>query len=340
MLPAKIKFALIGCGYWGANFLRILAGSPLVTLVSVCDTDAGRREAMQALYPHVTFTGDIADVTGDTEIHAAVICTPVETHLPLTEQLLRSGKHVLCEKPLTSTAQECLYLYDLAQQMQRCLMVGHVFEYNSVINYMQHMIAADQIGPLRYLQFTRMGLGPVRRDVSVVFDLAAHDVAIALSIAGTMPLSVMATGQSFQPSGLEDVAFIQLIFPRGVIASINVSWLDPIKQRLVKVVGRDKMLLFDDLSLGEKLKIVEMGQNYQDAKGDFGSFQLSVKDGQIIIPNLQYPESLLTELEHFAECIRTGAVPRTDGRYAYRVVRVLEAAQESIRHDGKKIWIT
>ncbi|MBS1593802.1 MAG: Gfo/Idh/MocA family oxidoreductase [Bacteroidetes bacterium] len=340
MVAAKIKFALIGCGYWGANFLRVLAGSPLVTLVAVCDTDADRRAAMHAQYPHITFTGDISDVTSDMGIQAAVICTPVETHLPLTELLLRSGKHVLCEKPLTGTADGCLYLYDLAQQMQRCLMVGHVFEYNSVINYMQRMIAADEIGPLRYLQFTRMGLGPVRRDVSVIFDLAAHDVAIALSIAGAMPLSVTATGQSFQSSGLEDVAFIQLTLPGGVIASINVSWLDPIKQRLVKIVGRDKMLLFDDLSLGEKLKIVEMGQNYQDPKGDFGSFQLSVKDGQIIIPNLQYPESLVTELEHFAECIHSGSAPRTDGRYAHRVVRVLEAAQESIRQDGKKILIT
>jgi predicted dehydrogenase len=339
MISGKIKFALIGCGYWGANFLRIISGSSLASLKYVCDTDTERLSALMRKFPNITFVSDIAEVIQDPEVQAVVVCTPVETHLPLTEMLLKSGKHVLCEKPLTATSDGCQYLYELAKQQQLKLLVGHVFEYNSVIRYMKSMITQGQIGHVHYLQLIRMGLGPVRKDVSVIFDLAAHDVAIAISMLGRMPVAVSATGVSYLKTELEDVAFIQLEFPDRVLASINVSWIDPIKQRLVKVVGEKKMLVFDDVSIGEKLKIIETGTNYQNNQGDFGSFQLSVKDGEIVIPNLHYPESLVCEFEHFADCIANNTEPLTNALYARQVVQVLEAAQASVRKGGQKIRI-
>ncbi|MBS1618519.1 MAG: Gfo/Idh/MocA family oxidoreductase [Bacteroidetes bacterium] len=339
MKSREIKFALVGCGYWGANFLRIISNSEEATLCVICDTDGAKTTALAVRHPHVRFVDDVAAVASDPDIEAVVICTPVNTHLALTEMLIRAGKHVLCEKPLAQTSAQCGYLYTLAQEHKVVLLTGHVFEYNPVIRYMKQMIDDDALGAIRYLQLMRMGLGPMRSDVSVVFDLAAHDVAICISMMGHMPLSVMASGSCFVKEGIEDVAFMQLEFPGKVIAGIGVSWLDPIKQRLVKVVGEKKMMIFDDISVSEKLKIIDTGKNYQSTPGDFGSFQVSVKDGQIVIPNLQYTESLVTEFHHFSSCIRGREVPITDAAYAARVVRVLEAAQESIRQDGKKIYL-
>ena len=288
-------------------------------------------------YPHISFTNDVDQIANNPEIQAVVICTPVNTHFELTEKIIKAGKHVLCEKPLTDTASRCEDLNRLAQQNGVKLLVGHVFEYNSIIRYMKEMIYQNQIGRVLYLQLMRMGLGPVRKDVSVIFDLAAHDVAIAISLMKQLPISVSASGSCFLQEEVEDVAFIQLEFAEKVIASISVSWIDPIKQRVVKVVGAKKMLVFDDVSVGEKFRIIETGKNYQTSPGDYGSFQLSVKDGEIIIPNLQYTESLVNEFDHFIACIKGTEEPLTDAAYAARVVKVLEAAQTSIRQGGKKI---
>lgn len=339
MKSREIKFALIGCGYWGAKFLRIISNAAEASLKVICDTDSSNISALSARHPQVSFVQDVAAIAADPEIEAVVVCTPVDTHLAVTEMLIRAGKHVLCEKPLAQTAAQCEYLYTLAQEHKVTLLTGHVFEYNPVIRYMKQMIDSNAIGAIRYLQLMRMGLGPMRSDVSVVFDLAAHDVAICMSMMGQMPLSVMASGSCFVKKGIEDVAFMQLEFTGGVIAGIGVSWLDPIKQRLVKIVGEKKMMVFDDISVTEKLKIIDTGKNYQSNPGDFGSFQVSVKDGQIVIPNLQYAESLVLEFDHFTACIAGRETPVTDAAYAARVVRVLEAAQESIRHDGKKIYL-
>jgi predicted dehydrogenase len=338
MASGKIKFALIGCGYWGVNFLRIISNSDLATLEKVCDTDTANRDLLANKYPHISFTVNVSEIIASTEIQAVVICTPVNTHFELTERLLKAGKHVLCEKPLTDKAETCEQLYQLAKKQNLNLLVGHVFEYNTVIRYIKGMLETDQIGRILYLQLTRMGVGPVRQDVSVIFDLAAHDVAIAISLMRQMPIAVSASGSCFLREGVEDVAFIQLEFSDKVIASISVSWIDTIKQRIVKVVGAEKMLVFDDISIDEKLRIVETGKNYQTAPGASDSFYQSVKDGEILIPNFQYIESLISEFEHFVACIKGEEEPLTDAAYAAKVVRVLEAAQSSIRQGGKKIF--
>ena len=330
----KIGIAVIGCGYWGPNFIRIIQNSDTAFLARICDIDESR---ISSKYPREIFTTRLEDIADDPLIEAVVVCTPADTHFDITKTLLLKGKHVLCEKPLSKNAAECEDLYQLSLQARKQLLVGHVFEYNEVIKYMKKLISTGEIGDMLYMQFTRMGLGPTRDDVNVVFDLAAHDVSIAISLMGAMPIAVTANGACFVNPGLEDVAFIQLEFPGKVFANINVSWIDPIKQRIVKVVGSEKMLLFDDVSIAEKLKIIKMGKGYQVSSGDFGSFQLSVKDGEIIIPNLQHPESLITEFDHFVSCIKGEEQPQTDARYAAKVVKVLEAADSSMHQNGKKI---
>jgi predicted dehydrogenase len=339
MTHSKIKFAIIGCGYWGPNFMRIIMHSESAELKIVCDTDLSKLSSLSLKNPTVYFTPNIDEILHDNEIQAVVVCTPVNTHFQLTEKLLKAGKHVLCEKPLSDKVSHCEILHQLATKNNLTLMVGHVFEYNNVVLYMKKLIDQNELGELRYIQFVRMGLGPIRNDVSVLYDLASHDISLAISFLRQMPLTVIANGADFLQKGIEDVAFIQLEFPNKVLVSISVSWLDPMKQRLLKIVGENKMLLFDDVSVSEKLKIVEAGKNYQTNSGDFGSFQLSIKDGEIVIPNIYHNEPLINELDHFIGCINNNIQPLTNAMYAKNVVAVLNAAQESIKNGGIKIAI-
>lgn len=340
MTNNKLYFAVIGCGYWGPNFIRILHQMDNVVLKSVCDINPQQWRLHQTKHPAIHFTVNIQDIIDDPNIDAVVICTPVNTHFELSEKLLKAGKHVLCEKPLTHHLEDSKTLTVLAERTQQVLMVGHVFEYNSVIQYMKERLRNGSLGKLHYLQFTRMGLGPVRKDVSVLYDLASHDISLAISFIGHMPIAVTASGSWFIQENIEDVAFVQLEFPNKIMVSINVSWLDPIKQRLIKIVGEREMLLFNDVSISEKLRIVTTGKNYQTSTGDFGGFQLSVKDGEIIIPNIPHPEPLITEIEHFIHAINTNTSPLTNGEYACNVAKVLDAAQLSMKQNGLKVQLT
>lgn len=339
MPTTKPNIALIGCGYWGSNFLRIMLNSPLVNLKTVCDADNERIGNIQNLYPAIKCTGNYYDIVNDPTIDAAVVCTPVNTHFDISLALLQNGKHVLCEKPLTPSAALCESLKQEADTQKRILLTGHVFEYHHAVKHMKNLIAGQAIGKVQYLQFTRMGLGPTRSDVNVIFDLAAHDVGMAQTLVGQMPLAVTANGSGINRNGLEEVAFIQLEFPDKVFAVINVSWIDPIKQRLVKVVGTKKMMVFDDVSATEKLKIIDTGTGYQLPGGDYGSFQMAVKDGDIVIPNLPVSEPLADEFNHFLNCIKGEAAPLTNATYAANVVRVMEAANQSLLQNGKKVLL-
>jgi len=288
------------------------------------------------LFPGVEFTTSFDDIVQNPAITAVIISTPVKTHFELAKQCLVAGKHVLCEKPMTQTSQEARELIELSRKKKLVLMPGHVFEFNSIVRYMKRLLDAKRIGEVIYISMFRTGLGPIRNDVNVVYDLASHDISILNLLLGSPPVTVSAIGKSFVKSSREDVAIISFEFPGKVIASLTVSWMDPIKQRLIKVVGTKKMLLFDDVS-AEKLKVINTGKNYQSLKGDFGSFQLSTKDGDILIPNIKYPEPLKLEYEHFINCIRKGKSPMPDAESGSSVVKVLEAVCQSIKQNGKKI---
>jgi predicted dehydrogenase len=335
----KLGIGIIGCGYWGPNFVRITNTHNRVSVRKVCDKDPVKLREISRRYPGLECVSDISTLLGDDSIHAVIICTPVVTHFDIARRSLMAGKHVLCEKPLTLSVVEAEALHEIAIQRGLTLMTGHVFEYNSIVLYLQSKILEDSFGDLVYIQMQRMGLGPARTDVNVAYDLAAHDISIVLMLLGQMPLSVSARGSSFISQDGEDTAFIVLEFPRRVLVQINVSWIDAVKQREIKVVGTKQVLLFNDISLTEKLKIFNNERNYQSADGDFGSFQLSVKDGDVFIPNISYPEPLSVEFDHFIDCTLHSKTPKTDSQNAIRVIRVLEAIDMSLRQDGAKVML-
>jgi predicted dehydrogenase len=335
----NLGIAIIGCGYWGSNFIRIVQNTPQVRIVALCDTDSDKLKNLTSLYPNLILTDEYDTILNDCNIDAVIICTPVITHFKITNAFLKSGKHVLCEKPLDITFLSGLELAQLAKNSGLTLLVGHVFEYHSIFKYMKKLVSIGTIGKIQYLHFTRMGLGLQRSDVNVVFDLAAHDVGMAISLLGIQPVAVSANGFGFNIDGQEEVAFLQLEFPDKVFVLIDVSWIDPIKQRVVKVVGTKKMLVFDDVSTSEKLKIIDIGNSYHQPNADYGSFQMAVKDGDIIIPNVPTSEPLVEEFIHFIECIKYKGDAITDGIYASNVIKVLEAANQSLRKNGERIWI-
>lgn len=332
-----IRFGIIGCGYWGPNFVRIVQQTNGVELIAIADVDPEKINSLSQKHPNTICTTAVDEVIQHPDIDAIIISTPVSSHYGLVSAALKAGKHVLCEKPLALTTNECNILERLAEMESKVLLVGHVFEYNRVVRYMKQAVASGKIGDVLYLSLLRTGLGPVRSDVNVTYDLAAHDISIILALLEQMPIAVSANGSSFIRKGIEDVAFATLEFANDLKANISVSWIDPIKQRQVKVVGSKKMLLFDDVSVSEKLKVFETGKDYQTDSGDFGSFQLSVKDGDIVIPNIPFREPLLEEFEHFVACIHGQEQPLTNAKRAGKVVTILEAIQDSLNNNGLKI---
>ena len=329
---------IIGCGYWGPHFIRLARESLQSRLILVCDTNLSRVKECRKLFPEVEFTVSPIDIVRNEDISAVIICTPVITHYRLAKQCLTAGKHVLCEKPMTQTSQEAKELIALSRRNKVVLMPGHVFEFNSVVQYIKRLIASKKIGEVIYINMIRTGLGPVRNDVNVIYDLASHDISILNLLLGNPPLAVSAIGKSFVNSNREDVALISFEFPSKVIASLTVSWMDPIKQRLIKIVGTKKMLLFDDVS-NEKLKVINTGKTYQSLKGDFGSFQLSTKDGDILIPNIIYLEPLKIEYDYFINNIIKGKAPVSDAENGLKVIKTLEAICYSVKNNGKKIYL-
>jgi predicted dehydrogenase len=252
---------------------------------------------------------------------------------------LESGKNVLCEKPLTYTSAESQDLIDVAKINNVKLAVGQIFEYNSCVQYTKKLLKENVLGDIMYLHFKRTGLGPIRQDVNAMWDLASHDISIALNLLGVNPISVSAFGQSYIQKDVDDVIFINLEFPNKVIANIHVSWLDPCKVRTATVVGTQKMLVFDDISLSEKIRIYDKGASYQPKSFDYSEFQLSLRDGGISIPNIKYDEPLKTEVMDFIDSIRNNREPYTNGVSGYNVVKVLEACQYSLENQNQKVTL-
>lgn len=290
---------------------------------------------MSILYPDVRMTPDLKEVLRDERVDAVIVVTPVNTHFDIVSHALHHGKHVLCEKPLTLSSIESEMLLVKGRQCGLTVMVGHTFIFNEAVIYLKDLMVKGSLGDIVYLSMLRTGLGPVRTDVNVVFDLAAHDISMLLYWLDVMPVSAAARGICHSGGAKEDVAFAMLDFPTGIRANIQVSWLDPIKQRLVKIVGTQGMAVFDDTSVTEKIRVYAKGSSYRNSSGDFGGFQLSAKDGDTHIPNIPYGEPLQREFNHFLTCVRSGQRPQTDVEDGLRVIKVLEAINASMRNNGQ-----
>jgi len=332
-----VTIALVGCGYWGPNLARNFHNLPETVLHTCCDVRQESLARMGALYPTVHTTDDYSSVLQNPSIEAVAIATPVPTHYALARAALQAGKHVLVEKPITMDGHQAKELVGLAEERGVTLMVGHVFEYNPAVLKIKELIEAGEIGDVFYIYSNRVNLGRVQSDINALWSIAPHDISILLFLLQQMPVSVSAQGATYLKAGVEDVVFITLRFPGGVVGHVQASWLDPSKVRRMTVVGSKRMILYDDVASEGKVRIYDKGV-YVKGEDIYGEFQYRLHSGDIYIPKIEMTEPLRNECAHFARCVRTGEKPRTDGYNGWRVVRVLEAAQESLR-TGEEIGL-
>jgi predicted dehydrogenase len=331
---APVRIGVIGFGQWGPNHVRNFSQQEGCELVRVCDSSDARLKAAQKFLRGVAVTTDPAQVTQAADIDAVIVATPTSTHYALVKAALAAGKDVLCEKPLAQTAAECRELAELAVKQGRILMVGHVFLYNPGVLHLKTDLDRGELGRVYYMDAVRTNLGPVRKDVGAIYDLASHDISIFNFLLGTPPVEVSATGQSVLLSGIEDVAFLTLHYPGNIVCHAHTSWLNPRKVRQLTIVGDQKMALWDDMNNLEPIRYYDKGV-MADHYTSFGEFQLILRDGQILIPKVKMFEPLAKQDLEFVACIRSRRAPLSDAWFGLAVVQVMEAAMESLRNQGR-----
>jgi len=318
------KVGLIGLGYWGPNLARVFQQTQKCELAACCDLDAKKLQKAARQYPHIR-TFNQAKGLFDSDVDAVAIATSISTHYELARQALLSGKHVFVEKPLTDNSEKALELAAMAKDLGLTLMAGHTFIYSPPVVKVKNLITSGAMGDLRYISFSRVNLGLYQKDVDVIWDLAVHDVSILLYWLGEEPVQGFSFGRSCIQQSKYDVAFLSFRFRSGVIASIEVSWLSPQKMRRTCLVGSERMVVYDDTEPSEKIKVYYRGVTLHPP-GTFGEFQLTYRSGDMVAPSLENTEPLLTEIEHFLDCIENGETPRTDGQFGAAVVRAVEMA--------------
>ncbi|MBN1164775.1 MAG: Gfo/Idh/MocA family oxidoreductase [Candidatus Krumholzibacteriota bacterium] len=333
-----LTVGVIGCGYWGPNLIRNFINLKDARVKICSDLDENRLEHMKSLYPSLQTTLDYRDIVNDPEIDAIVIATPVSSHYLLASESLQAGKHVFCEKPLTRTTTEGIKLVEQADEAGKTLLVGHTFVYTAAVNKVKDLIISGELGDIYYMSTARVNLGLFQEDINVVWDLAPHDVSIMNYVLNSRPVAVSAVGYSYIQPGINDVAFVTLRYPGSILANLQVSWLNPNKIRKTTVVGSKKMLVYDDISSLEKIRIYDKGVDVIPHYDTFGEFQLSYRYGDISIPKLDESEPLKMECQHFIDCIK-GATSRSSGRHGLEVLLVLDAIDQSMAANGSEIEI-
>jgi predicted dehydrogenase len=334
-----ISVAVVGAGYWGPNLIRNFAACPDVRLASVCDKDEARLRKVCAAYPAVEQVQDFDALLKRPDIDAVAIATPVHTHAPMGLAALNAGKHVLLEKPLAGSVRDAQKLVTLAHQKTLTLMVDHTFIYSPPVRRMKALIDSGEIGSLYYLDSVRINLGLFQHDINVVWDLAPHDLSIMDFLIGRLPKSLSAFGTCHTDDHreIEDVAHLNLDFGDGLMASFHVNWLSPVKIRHFIVGGSQKSVVYNDLEPAEKLKVYDRGITVTHDREERHGVMIGYRTGDVWSPHLDSSEPLQTMVRHFAECIREHKTPITDGEAGLRVVRILDAAQRSIKAQGGRI---
>jgi len=334
-----LTVGVIGCGYWGPNLIRNFISLKDSKVKTCADLSQDRLNHMKTLYPSINTTTDFRTVITDPGIDAVVIATPVSSHFPISKEALNNGKHVFVEKPLAGSVGEGVELIKLAKEKGRTLMVGHTFVYTAAVNKIKDLIRSGELGDIYYISTSRVNLGLFQEDINVIWDLAPHDVSILNYILDSRPVAVSTVGHSYIRPDIQDVAFITLRYPDSILANIQVSWLNPNKIRKTTVVGSKKMLVYDDVSSLEKIRIYDKGVTVQPHYDTFGEFQLSYRYGDISIPKLDDAEPLKIECQHFIDCIRDTVMPRSGGIHGLEVLLSLEAADSSMGSNGAEMEI-
>ncbi|MBN1556953.1 MAG: Gfo/Idh/MocA family oxidoreductase [Lentisphaerae bacterium] len=338
-MSEEIKVGVVGCGYWGPNLIRNFSGLPGCRLAAVCDVSRERLEHMSRLYAGVACFDNFDRFLKESGCDAVAIATPVYLHYKMACPALESGKHVFIEKPMASSSKECDALVELAAERSLTLMVGHTFLYSAPVRKIKEIVQAGTIGDIRYVSSRRLNLGLFQKDINVVWDLAPHDISIVNYIMDAAPTAVNCQGEAHVTQGIEDVSSLAMFFPGGRFAMIHSSWLDPKKVREMTVVGTKEMILYDDLEPLQKIKIYDQRVERPPHYDTYAEFTYSYHYGDMHAPRIDQVEPLRVECGHFLDCIRTGKRPLTDGRSGRDVVRVLEAASESLGRQGARVEV-
>lgn len=328
-----INIGLIGFGYWGPNMARNVQENNGLSLAIICDLNPKSLEKAQKRYPHVKCTTDYHNILNNEKIEAVIIATPVSTHYELASQALNKGKHVLVEKPMTDNVRESQELVDLSQKVNKVLMVDHTFIFTPAVKKLKNIISSGDLGSLLYYDSIRINLGLFQHDINVIWDLAPHDISIMHYLIDETPNTVSAQGARFLNNNLESMAYVHLTFDNGLIAHFHVNWLAPVKIRKTLIGGNKKMVVYNDVEPTEKIKVYDKGIDVNSTEGILDAL-VQYRTGDIQIPHLDNKEALNVELEHFKDSIINNTTPITGCLAGLEVVKVLAAAQESVKKDG------
>jgi len=339
-LSSIVRIGVIGCGYWGPKLARNFHELSNATLALVSDLQEERLADIKKLYPQVGITRRFQDLFDDDTIDAVVVATPVNTHYPLVKAALLAGKHVLVEKPIAARSDQAQDLTELAAERDLTLMVGHTFVYNPAVEAVRSIVQSGELGKIYYLNSTRANLGLLQRDTNVMWDLGPHDISMIRFILGADPVRVSAHGATYinTARGWQEVVYMSMLFESDLMANLRLSWLDPVKQRTLTVVGSKKMLVYDDIA-DNKVVIYDKGIDIPPYSVTEDEFHASYRHGEETVYPLEWVEPLQAECKHFIDCIQTGSLPRSDGEDATKVVKVLETAQRSLRNGGVELHI-
>jgi len=336
MSEPKLVVAQLGVGYWGPNLLRNFSALPGCHVKYAVDFSPERRGFVESNFPRTKALDAVAPVLADPDVNAVIIATPAGTHFGLARDFLNAGKHVFVEKPLATTVAEVDELAELAAARGRVVMAGHTFIYNNAVRYVKKLIDGGDLGEVRYIYSQRLNLGRIRSDIDALWNFAPHDISIiSWWLGDPAPVSVQRQGMAYMQDGIEDVVFLNVVYPNKVMANIHVSWLDPQKVRKMIVVGSKKMVVYDDVA-DDKIAIYDKGIDRKAVLGEHMDFdhprpEFSYRSGDILLPQVKFVEPLRTEAQHFLDCIRTGQTPLTGLAHARNVVAVLEQAQAAAR---------
>ncbi|MGH9971890.1 MAG: Gfo/Idh/MocA family protein [Pyrinomonadaceae bacterium] len=334
-----IRVGVIGYGYWGPNLVRNFMEAPGSTVVAVCDLRPERLTQLRARYPSIRTLNNSHELFSDPSIDAIAIATPVSSHFEMTMAALGAGKHVLVEKPLAANSEQALRLLEEAECRKRVLMVDHTFVYTGAVRKIRELIASNALGEIYYYDAVRVNLGLFQHDVNVIWDLAIHDLSIMDYVLPSRALAVSATGISNIPGQPENVAYITLFFAGPQIAHVHVNWLTPVKVRHTLIGGSEKMILYDDLEPSEKVKVYDKGVTVSQSPEAVYEMLVSYRSGDMWAPRLDVTEALQTEAQHFIDCIQNNTPAQTDGHAGLRLVRIVEAAERSLRARGQLVEI-
>lgn len=331
-----IKAGVIGYGYWGPNLVRNLMHNPHTQVIAVSDRSPQSLQRAAAAWPGIKMTSSPAEVIADPAIDVIAIATPVDTHFDFALEAFRAGKHVWLEKPITSTGDQACRLIDEAERRNLVLLVDHTFVYTGAVRKMTDIISGEKFGQMRYYDSTRVNLGLFQHDVNVLWDLAVHDLSIMNHIIDAKPIGVSATGFGHVEGRPENVAFLTIFFDT-LIAHINVNWLSPVKIRRTLVGGTQQMIVYDDLETTEKIKVYDRGIVVTETPDDLRKLLISYRTGDLWSPKLDETEALSVEVKHLVACIEGREQPITGGLAGLELVRILEAANQSLGRRGSPV---